>query len=377
MNNIKWLKRVNAISVLVYIVAYILVFCAFNDRGVTDYDEPYFGNRFTKLMFEVGAAFTVSVISYLWTKNKHKNMANIVSFICNALQILVMIYAISLTMKLIDTANERCFEIGETLSTVGLIMWHVIICVSVVGIFISICRFVTDIRVKGQNEEQIIIKEEPIDTSYLHVPVIVVLVSTVMVCILYMYGVLGLILMPFILIMTFVLPISLLLAKEVRTWIESGKYMRAAVCYGIYAYLVYGAIYRLFDHAVDGFNVHSSATDLLFDGCIQLVNVVAGMAVAIILMVKAIKQLRGRDGESKISKIAKSAGIILFLLAILLWPRRFEYRDGEVVEYKALLYTATATSKDYYLMDKMLGKEESFVIEIYGLTVYEESSYPH
>jgi len=280
-------KIFNILIIMIYLLTYAIGFCAFDDSG-TNFDEDSFEERMLKVMVCLGISFTLTLISYLHLK-KRKYQSTFIQLISNALQIPIVWYGISTTQKIMRSALYYNDTITEFHCKATIILSYVIIGLLSVLMLLAICNLISHLM--HQNEENVQNNVDNAPKSYsigFHTVTIIALLTTVVLLGLYAYGyMIVLLIVPFIL--CFPLPASILLATEVRTWIEQKKYIWSALAYIIYAYLVYGAFYRIFNSEINGLSFNFNTFTVPFYNIILFVNVLIAGFVAASLVAKSIK----------------------------------------------------------------------------------------
>ena len=260
-NRFKILKCTNLVIIAAYIVTYIMAFSAYDDSG-TNFDEDSFEYNVLKLMASVGTAFVCAVITNWCIYKKGKILECIICLIGGAVQIPLLNYAIMAAEKLNNSALYYGDEIVGNHAELAVNMSYIIMVL--IGAFILLGVFnliisIKDREVKDMDEtesDEAVYIAEP---SY-HIPVIVVLLATTLICVLYIYFIIYMTI-PFML--AFAVPMSILFATEIKEWVEDKKYVGAAVVYIAYMYTVYGAFYRLFSDELHNMAVNYNAVWLV------------------------------------------------------------------------------------------------------------------
>lgn len=280
-------KIINIIQICAYIFTYILVFNAYDASRVNNVDGSNYQLLTVYVMVMVGLAFTMSMLRYRLVIKNRLDVRELV-IIYDILQLAFMIMSV---IKAIEMWEEAAF-INDTISllhsSLAMIMSYTILAVVIISLSIDI-----GLCIGKKNNDKSIQDEQPISKTYassrIHVPVIVTLVATVVMCSLYSYSILSLVFFMWFFLIAFPLPMGLFLSSVVREWIEKKKYMLAIGAYVAYTYMVYGVLHNLFYKTIYGYSTGSSAMTLVFDGFVGWINVVAGGIVVVTLIIKATK----------------------------------------------------------------------------------------
>ena len=288
-NSFIWLKYTNMIAIAAYLVTYIIAFSAYDDSG-TNYDEDSFEHNILKLMSAVGTAFTCAVISNWCLFKKGKIIESVICIACSVAQIPALSCAISAARAINRSALYYEDEIVEHHCNAAINMAYIIIGIVLVFLLLAIFSLIVSIKNRKikDDDEWDTYEVEYVKAQDFHIPVIIVLMVSTAVCVFYLYSLLIIMLAePFFI--AFAIPMSLLLATEVKEWVENKRYILSAIMYMVYMYIVYGVFYRLFSDELHGFAFHYNALELIFPGFILIVNVVVSGVVAVRLIVKALK----------------------------------------------------------------------------------------
>ncbi|MBQ6814624.1 MAG: hypothetical protein IJP13_03705 [Lachnospiraceae bacterium] len=287
---INLLRIIGVIAVLMYLIAYGLVFnvfefyepCSYDDWNYTIYRMSY-----VPVMVCFGVSFTIALISFLNAKVANKLSTCIINIICSILQMSIMIGAILIAKRVIKTAEFRECIMLDDHAKVIVVIACILMAINVVWMVVAIVCYLKKTSTKHSKaiEQQKVLKSR----SYLHIILISVPVLSVIIGNLYL-GALAVIAIVLHFTFFFVIPASILLVCVVRKWIESGKYLFSICGYAIYGYLVYGAVYR-WTMGIAEEDIRIGCTDyIIFESILGLLNVAVVVSVIVVLIINYVRE---------------------------------------------------------------------------------------
>lgn len=284
--NFNMQKLVSVISICTYLFIYAIAFNAFQFEGWFpgewyDYRDAYFD-----IIAIFGTGFIATLFGYLMLNSYNRIKGNVLIILSGILQVILMNGAYS---------KAKSLNKGASIWRDGGLAWRcdfimiMLVVVSIVAI-VQILAAVFNLGLLFRSKEYI---NEGVEVNYdikfyFHGVVLFTFISSAIVCYVFFLPILDAFDMIPRFLMGFGVPACILLLTVVNDWIEQKKYIHAIGAYLLYAYLVYGAVYRSVP-AVNYEIYSSKETHIFFEHILEWINVAVAAVAVIKLIMMAMR----------------------------------------------------------------------------------------